>query len=54
MDCVLVRGECYVLVKGLELLIVNDDRFMTEKPLFSDYKALVADSEEKLCRIVSE
>ena len=43
-----------VLAKGLELLSANGSRFEINQPLFADATALVADSEEKLCRLVSE
>ena len=43
-----------VLGKGLELLTVNGGRFEINKLLFADDTALVADLEEKLCRLVSE
>ena len=40
--------------KGLELLSVNGGRFEINQLFFADDTALVADSEEKLCRLVSE
>ena len=40
--------------KGLEQLSANDSRFETNQLLFADDTALVADSEEKLYRQVSE
>ena len=43
-----------VLGKGLELLSANGGRFEINQLLFADDIALVADSEEKLCRLVSE
>ena len=43
-----------VLLKGLELLSANGGRFEINKLLFVDDTALVADSEDKLCRLVSE
>ena len=43
-----------MLGKGLELLSANDGRFEINQLLFADDTALVADSEEKLCRLVSE
>ena len=43
-----------VLGKGLELLSANGGRFERNRMLFVDDTALVADSEEKLCRFVSE
>ena len=44
----------WVLGKGLELLSANGGRFEINKLLFADNAALVADLEEKLCRLVSE
>ena len=38
----------------MELLIANGGRFEINQPLLADDTALVADSEEKLCRLVSE
>ena len=43
-----------VLGKGLELLSVNDGRFEINQLLFADDPALVADSEQTLCRLVTE
>ena len=43
-----------MLGKGLELLSANGGRFEINELLFADDTALVADSEEKLCRLVSE
>ena len=43
-----------VLGKGLELLSVNGCRLEINKQLFTDNTALVADSEKKLCTLVSE
>ena len=43
-----------MLGKGLELLSANDVMFEINQLLFADYTALVADSVEKLCRLVSE
>ena len=43
-----------VLGKGLELLSTNGGRFEINQLLFADDTALVADSEEKLCRLVCE
>ena len=40
--------------KGWELLSVNGGRFEINQLLFSDDTALVAHSEQKLCRLVSE
>ena len=42
------------LGKGLELLSVNGGCFEINQLLFADDTALVADSEEELCRLVSE
>ena len=39
---------------GLELLRANGGRFEINQPLFADNTALVADSEEKLCGLLSE
>ena len=43
-----------VVGKGLELLSANGGRFEINQLLFADDTALVADSEEKLCRLVCE
>ena len=43
-----------VLRKGLELLSANGGRFEINQLLFADDTAPVADSEEKLCRLLSE
>ena len=43
-----------VLGKGLELLCENSGKFEINQLLFADDIELVADSEEKLCRLVSE
>ena len=43
-----------VLGKGLELLSANGDEFEINQLLFADDTALVADSEEKLCRLLNE
>ena len=42
------------LGKGWSLLSANGRRFEINQLLFADDTALVADSEEKLCRLVSE
>ena len=39
---------------GLELLSANGGRFAINQLLFEDDTALLADSEEKLCRLVNE
>ena len=41
-------------MKGLELLSANSGRFEMNQLLFPDHTASVADSKEKLCRLVSE
>ena len=43
-----------VIGKGLELLSANGGRFEINQLLFADDTALVAGSEEKLFRLVSE
>ena len=43
-----------VVVKWLELFSVNDGRFEINQLLFADVTALVADSEQKLGRLVTE
>ena len=53
MDGVVREVNVGVLGKGLELLSVNGSRFEINPLLFADDTALVADSEEKLCRLVS-
>ena len=54
MDGVVREVNARVLGKGLELLSVNDGRFEINQLLFADDTALVADSEQKLCRLVTE
>ena len=54
MDGVVTEVNIRVLGKGLELLSANGGRFEINQVLFADDTALVADSEEKLCRLVSE
>ena len=54
MDGVVREVNVRVPGKGLELLSANGGRFEINQLLFSDDTALVADSEEKLCRLVSE
>ena len=54
MDCVVRDVNIRVLGKGLELLSANGDWFEINQLLFADYAALVAVSEENLCRLVSE
>ena len=52
--CVVREVNVRVLGKGLELLSANGGRFDINKLLFADDTALVADSEEKMCRLVNE
>ena len=54
MDEVVREVNVTVLGKGLELLNENGGRFEINQLLLADDTALVADSEEKLCRLVSE
>ena len=54
MDGVVREMNGRVLEKRLELLSTDEGRFEINQLLFADYTALVADSEEKLCRLVSE
>ena len=54
MDGVVREVNVRVLAKGLELLSANGGRFEINQLLFADDTALVADSEEMLCRLVSE
>ena len=54
MDGVVIEVNGSVIVKGLELLSGNVGRLEINQLLFADDTALVADSEEKLCRLVSE
>ena len=54
MDGVVRAVNGRVLGKGLELVRVNDIRFEINQLLFTDDAALVADSEQKLCRSVTE
>ena len=48
------RGECLGVGKRWELPSENGGRFELTQLLFADVTALVADSLEKLCRLVSE
>ena len=52
MDGVVREVNVRVLEKGLELLCANGGSFEINQLLFADDTALVADSEEKLCRLV--
>ena len=54
MDGVVREVNVRVLGKGLVLLSSNGGRFEINQLLIADDKALVADSEEKLYRMVSE
>ena len=54
MDGVVQEVNVWVLGKGLELLSAKCGRFEINQLLFADDTALVADSEETLCRFVSE
>ena len=54
IDGVIQDVNVSMLGKGLELLSVNVGRFEINQLLLADDTALVADSEEKLCRLVSE
>ena len=54
MDGVVREVNVRVIGKGLELLSANGSRFEINQLLFTDDTALVADSEEKLGRLVSE
>ena len=54
MDGVVREVNARVLGKGLELLSVNDGKFEINQLLFADDTALVADLEQKLCRLVTE
>ena len=54
MDGVVREVNVKVLGKVLELMSANGGRFEENQLLFADDTPLVADSEEKLCRLVSE
>ena len=54
MDGVVREVNVRVLGKWLELLSASGSRFEIKELLFADDTALVADSEDKLCRLVSE
>ena len=47
------EGDVRVLGKGWELLSANGGRLEINQLLFADDTEIVADSEEKLCRLVS-
>ena len=53
LDGVVRKVNVRVVGRGLELLSANGDCFETNQLLFADDTALVADSEGKLCRLVS-
>ena len=53
-DGVVRHANVRVLGKGLELLSAIGGRFEINQLLFADDTVLVADLEEKLCRLVSE
>ena len=52
MDGVVRKVNVRVLGKGLELLSANGGSFEINQLLFADHTALVADSEEKLYRLL--
>ena len=54
MDSVVREVNVRLLGKGLEPLSANGGRFEIKKLLFADDTALLADSEEKFGRLVSE
>ena len=54
MDGVVREVNVNKIGKGLELLSMNGGWFEKILKLFADDTALVADSEEKLCRLVNE
>ena len=54
MNCVVREVNARVLGKWLELVSVNGFRFEINQMLFADDTALVADSKERLCWLVSE
>ena len=49
-----VREMNFMVLGRLELLSANGSRFQINQLLFADNTAIVADSEEKLCTLVSE
>ena len=53
IDGVVRDANAMVIWKGLELLHSNCDRFEINLLLFTDATALVADSDGKLCKLVS-
>ena len=54
MDNVVREVNVVVLGKGLQLLSADGGKFEIKQLLFEDDTALVADSEKKLCRLVSK
>ena len=54
MDGVAREVNVRVLGKGLELLSANGGKFEINQLLFADETELVANSEDKLCRLLSE
>ena len=54
LDGVAREVKVTMLGKMLELPSANGGRFEINQLLFTDDTALVADSEEKLCRLASE
>ena len=54
MNGVVREVNVRVLGKGLEQLSANGGRFEINQLLYADDTALVADSQEKLCRLVSK
>ena len=54
MDGVVPKVKVRVFGKGQKLLSANCDMFEINQLLFADNIALVADSKEKLCRLVNE
>ena len=54
MDGMVREVNVRVLGKGLELLNANGVRFEINQLLFADDTALVADSDDKLCILLSE
>ena len=54
MDGMVQDVYVILLLKWMELISANGGRFEINQLLFADDTALVADSEERLCRLVSE
>ena len=53
MDGVVRQVNVRVLGKGLDLMSANGGRFETNQLLFANDTVIVADSQERLCRLVS-